>query len=169
MIGRPNSGNYNPYFKAYIDKVPGDDILLKMGNKTPLEVYKKISTEKWAYRYAEGKWSIKEMMMHVIDAERIFAYRALRISRGDQTALPGFDQNEYVPSYRAAHRSIESLLEEYISTRQSSLKMFENFDKDHFMQIGIAGDSKTSVLSLAFMIVGHELHHLQLMKDKYHI
>ena len=169
MIGRPNVENYNPYFKTYIDKVPGDDILLKMGDKTPLDIYKQISSEKWDYRYAEGKWSIKEVMVHILDTERIFAYRALRISRGDQTALPGFDQNDYVPSYRAASRSIESLLDEYTSTRQSSLKMFENFDHDHFTQVGTAGESRTSVLSLAFMIVGHEIHHLGLLKEKYHI
>ncbi len=169
MLGRPQVENYNPYFETYISKVHGEDIVTQMGDKTSLEVYKQISPEQWDYRYAEGKWSIKEVMMHLLDAERIFAYRALRISRGDQTALPGFDQNDYVRAYRTDTRTIESLLTEYENTRQGTLALFRHFDKDHFSQVGIAGDSKTSVLALAYIIVGHELHHIELLKKLYHI
>ncbi len=125
-IERPQAGEYPVYFEAYVNRVAGSDLLpeLEKGKKSLLDFFSSIPADKHNYRYAEGKWTIKEILGHVIDAERIFVYRALRFSRNDFTALPGFDEDAYVPQSNAANRSMEHLLKEYAAVRESQHHIF---------------------------------------------
>ncbi|MFT4971729.1 MAG: hypothetical protein ACI9XO_000459 [Paraglaciecola sp.] len=166
---RPEKSEYNPYYDTYIKLIPTDDILnqLTSTRETTTAYLKSIPTEKWDFRYAPGKWSLKESWIHVLDTERIFACRALRISRGDMTALAGFDQNEYVPFYNAENRSEESIIEEYETVRASTINLLKNLDAEALKRIGTASDSPVSVRALAFMIGGHELHHLNITEERY--
>jgi hypothetical protein len=170
MIGRrPLSSEYNPYYETYIGKVKGDDFVqkLRVQKFETLAILSKLSDEEWNHKYAPEKWTVKEVMMHIMDTERIFAYRALRIARNDLTPLPGFDQNDYVPYYHAAHRSGSSIMEEYESVRSSTITLFENLSDEDFGRLGAASGSSVTSLSLGFMIAGHEIHHVQLLQERY--
>jgi len=169
MKGFPDKAHYHPYFDTYISQVKGDDIKVHLEDGGPIEFYKNINHDKWDYRYAPDKWTVKEVLMHIMDTERIFAYRALRISRGDKTALAGFDQNPYVASYFPDSRTPSSLLEEYRAMRNNTIELFKNFMNSHYQQVGVASEHAVSVHALAYMIVGHELHHLNLFKERYDI
>ena len=119
------------------------------------------------YRYAPGKWSIAELLLHIIDAERVFQYRALRIGRGDRTDLPGFDQDLFVNNSEAAHRTLDSLREEYNAVRLSSLLLFQSFTKVQLLSEGSADGQGVSVRALGFMICGHQKHHEEILKSRY--
>jgi hypothetical protein len=168
-MNRPAEGTYNPYFGTYISKVEGDNILDILKNQLhELEdFFKKIPSEKWSYSYGEGKWTLAESWIHVNDTERIFAYRALRISRGDQTPLPGFDQDDYVPFYNAKNRTPQSIFEEFISIRKASLSLLESIDANTWDRTGTASNHKISVRAIAFILAGHAEHHLRITKEKY--
>jgi len=126
-----------------------------------------ISTEKLEYRYAIGKWTIKDILLHLIDAERIFAYRALRIGRGDETPLAGFEENDYVPHANANGRSLESILKEFQLVRKSTLLLFENFSDKQLMYLGTSSDHIISVRAIGFLISGHQNHHLKIIQKRY--
>lgn len=119
------------------------------------------------YRYAKDKWTIKEIIQHLIDSERVFAYRALRFSRGDSTELPGYDQNMYVENSRANERGLQSLLTELSSLRHNTLLMFKSFTKEDLLRTGIASGNRTSVRALGFIIIGHQNHHMKIFKERY--
>ncbi len=166
---RPEDHESHDYFKLYINQVSGDDFLqtLKEVHHNSIEFYKKIPVEKWDYRYDEGKWSIKEVLIHILDTERIFAYRALRIARNDKTPLQGFEQDDYVPFYNVENRSITSLLDEFDALRRSTIAMFQNFDDAMLERMGTASEHPVSVRALAYMIAGHEIHHLRILRERY--
>ena len=166
---RPQSNEYNPYYDTYISLIQTDDILnhLISTKETTTAYLKSIPAEKWDFRYAPDKWTLKESWIHVLDTERIFAYRALRISREDTTPLAGFDQNEYVSFYNADNRSAESIIEEYEAVRAATIHFLKNLDADALMRMGTASDSPVSVRALMFMTGGHELHHLKITKERY--
>lgn len=126
-----------------------------------------IPMDKFDYRYAEGKWTIKEIIQHLIDAERVFAYRALRISRNDKTALPGFEENDYVANTYANERHLQSLLTEMSIVRQSTLALFKSFSEEQLKRVGIASNNEISVRAIGFVIVGHQKHHQNIFKEKY--
>jgi len=126
-----------------------------------------IPLEKWNYSYDVGKWTLKESWLHVIDAERVFAYRALRIGRGDETPLAGFNQDDYVPNSNAANRTPESIIEEYKSVRAATICLFKNFDATAWSRFGTASGGKVNVNALAFIIAGHEAHHIALTEERY--
>lgn len=165
---RPAENEYHPYYSNYINLVPTDNIIehLKNTKMTTINYLQAIPTDKWDFRYAPGKWSLKESWIHVLDTERIFAYRALRIARNDSTPLAGFEQDDYVPFYHADQRSIESILEEYDAVRAASITLFKNLDEEAMNRVGTASNSPVSVRALAFMIGGHELHHLNIIQEK---
>lgn len=169
MTRRPEAHESAPFYHHYISLVPGTNVLqvLDASQAETLQILSQLPAEKWNYRYSEGKWSIKELMLHIIDTERIFAYRALRIARNDQTALSGFDQDDYVPHSDAANRSPESIIAEYKAVRQASIQLFQNFTTDMYNRIGTASNNPVSVLALAFMLAGHEIHHLNILKERY--
>ena len=126
-----------------------------------------IPMDKFDYRYAEGKWTIKDIIQHLIDAERIFAYRALRFARNDKTALPGFDENEYVDAVQADKRSIQDLLTELAVVRQATLSLFKSFSDEELLRIGIASNNPMSVRALGFTIIGHQNHHQRVFQERY--
>ncbi len=169
MIARPAQSEYPVYYHTYISKAEGNDLiaLLKKGNEDLQAFISALPTNKGDYRYQPDKWSVKEILIHLMDAERIFAYRALRFSRGDRTGLPGFDENEYVPNCDASSRSIENILTEYQALRASSISFFENLTHDMLIRSGIANGEEISVRALAYIIAGHEVHHLSVIKERY--
>ena len=123
--------------------------------------------DKFDYRYAEGKWTIKEIIQHIIDTERILAYRALRISRNDRTLLPGFDENTYAANTPANTRSLQDLLTELSEVRHSNLLLFKSFSEEQLLSRGIASDQPISVRAIGFMIIGHQKHHQNVFLEKY--
>jgi len=157
------------YARGYFELVGEQDpiALLRKQLSETTKLYKSIPSEKWDYAYAEGKWTIKEVLGHLIDSERIFQYRALRFGRGDTTDLPGFDQDIYVAAGNAPRRSAESLIEEYETVRKSSLLLFEQLNETELERSGTANGAMVKVRWLAYMSAGHEMHHLRILKERY--
>ncbi len=140
---------------------------LKQNLDTLVSFYESIPLVKHDYAYAEDKWTVKDILLHIIDTERIFAYRALRIARQDKTPLAGFDQDDYVASGNTNVRSLENLIEEYKSVRQSTISLYESFNSSELMEIGEASGFPISVRALGYIITGHENHHNQVIKERY--
>jgi len=157
------------YFKRYINLVETLDIVAALKNqlKDIEQFFKEWPMNKWDHTYAEGKWTIKEVFIHMMDAERILAYRALRIARNDATSLPGFDQDTFTPFMNAANRSVESILSEYRAVRMASITLIENLDEVASSRIGTASNAPASPLAMAFVIAGHEIHHMNIIREKY--
>ncbi|NND32823.1 MAG: DinB family protein [Saprospiraceae bacterium] len=168
-IRRPLQHETAAYYTLYIDQVEGSNYMrtLKSNLKSTVEFLQQLSDEEWNSRYAPEKWSIKEVVLHMVDSERIFAYRALRIARNDITPLAGFDQDAYVPHSNASDRSGASLIDEYQMVRHATLAMFQNFTDEMMTRMGTASDNPFSTLALAFIIAGHENHHISILKDRY--
>ncbi|WP_163398845.1 DinB family protein [Flavobacterium fluviatile] len=152
------------YVKAATDKTLLEG--LKHGLSQLLQFIENVPAEKLEYRYAEGKWTIKDIVLHMIDTERIFAYRALRISRGDKTPLPGFEENDYVPFAFANNRSIESLLDEYENARKATISFFESLNEEQLLFMGTASNTAISVRAIGFIITGHQNHHLRVISER---
>jgi hypothetical protein len=166
---RPDLTKIPEWYHGYISQVAGNDPLVAMKNQTPvmLRFFNRISPEKRNYRYAKGKWTIKEMLQHIIDAERIFAYRALCIARQENTSLPGFDENDYADNSKARKRDWDNMIEELKVVRRSSEILFSSFDKEQMATYGVANNNPASVLAIAFIMVGHINHHIHVTKERY--
>ncbi len=166
---RPAPGEYARYYAAYVDKVPEDDPVpvLRAGSERMDALFSALPADKHDHRYAEGKWSVKELLGHMVDTERIFTYRAMCFARGDTTRLPGMDPDDYVNGADFADRSLDSLLSEYRGQRAASLAFFDGFDEAHMDRTGIASDCEFSVRALAHIIAGHERHHLDVLLERY--
>jgi len=170
LIARPRPDEFAPYYGRYIDLVP-DDLLraLRENGEETRRMLTSMPAAKADFRYAPGKWSVKEVVGHLTDAERVFAYRALRFARNDETPLPGFDENRFVEESGFSGRPIAGLLEEFRAVRAASLAFFENLDESAWNRAGIANDVKMSVRAIAFAVAGHELHHRNILRDRYGI
>ncbi len=168
-IGRPEPSEYAPYYERYISLVQGDNILsiLDTQRRQTMLLLSGRDEEDGNFSYAPGKWSTKEVLGHLCDTERIFAYRALRIARGDTTPLPGFEQDDYVRNGPFANRSLSDLVEEFIAVRRASLSLLRNLDEAAWMRRGVASKNEVTVRALAYMIAGHELHHRKILEEKY--
>lgn len=166
---RPQTSEYGLYYQAYINKVETDNLneALRRGKTTTLDFFTNLPEDKWDYRYAPEKWTVKEMLLHIIDAERVFAYRALRIGRSDETPLPGFDENTYAANSRANSRSPKSLLAEYETVREATLSLYQSFDETALKRIGTASNNPASPRAIGFIIAGHEIHHMGVIKERY--
>ena len=166
---RPEPSEYAPYYKKYIDLVKGDNPIKALENQIiAMQAFlSEIPEEKENYRYAEGKWSIKEIIGHLTDAERIFGMRALCFARKDKTPLPGFEENDYVNSGNFQKRSFYNLVHELNLVRVSHLALFKSFDEEALSQIGTANNNPVSVRALIFIIAGHEIHHLNVIRERY--
>jgi hypothetical protein len=166
---RPDSTEYAPYFEKYISLVPEGDIAmtLKLQIDSTLSLIRGLSEAQGDLRYAPGKWSVKEVVGHLIDAERIFAYRALRFARNDATPLPGFDENSFVADAGFGARSLADLAEEFEHTRKSNVCLFKSLDGEPSLRLGVASDNKISVRAIAHIIAGHELHHVGILQSRY--
>ncbi|MCR9251638.1 MAG: DinB family protein [bacterium] len=169
-IKKPQEGLYHPFFKRYMDQISEDQDLIAFYVKQFNEFKKFVQSELISiqdYAYAEGKWSVKEVIGHCIDVERIMSYRLLSIARGDRTSLPGFDEDPYVEESNFSNRSVESLLEEFEVVRKSTMLLIKNLLLSDFERVGESNGSPTSVSALAYMIPGHLSHHVQVLKERY--
>ena len=169
-IEKPKDGEFPPYADMYIRLVPDDGLLLKHLEDNFIatkELILSLNEEKLNYRYAANKWTIKEILVHIIDDERIYAYRALRFARNDQTELPGFEQDDYTLHSQANTRSLESILGEYEAVRYATIALFNGLPEDAFLRRGTANNNKATVRALAYHIAGHELHHMNIIREKY--
>ncbi|HFJ9285707.1 TPA: DinB family protein [Bacillus toyonensis] len=163
MQKRPDANEYNPYYSTYINLIPNGDIIriLEQQMKETNLLLKDISDSEGHFRYAPNKWSIKEVIGHIVDTERIMAYRLLSIARGETAELPGYNDDMYVL------RAAQDLLENLTVVRQSTVHLLKSLDKEAWLQRGIANNSEVTVLALANIIAGHELHHRQIIKERY--
>jgi len=164
-----NANEYNPYYGTYIGKTEGLKLKdgIKISGDRTISFLKSIPNDKLEYRYDEDKWTIKEVIQHLMDAERVFSYRALRIAREDQTPLPGFEQNNYVQPSQANERSLDNLINEYKAIRASTIALFDSFSDKMLMAKGMASNSPVSVRAIGFIIMGHEIHHCKVIKESY--
>jgi hypothetical protein len=160
---------YNPYYEQYIKKAGDVSISegLKDNGDVTIAFLESISEEKLEFRYAEGKWTIKEIIQHIIDTERVFTYRALCIARKDKTLFPGYDQDEYAVNSEANNRSMFSLMNEYKAVRLASIILFESFSAEMLKRVGVASNSNLSPRAVAFITIGHENHHCEIIKERY--
>jgi len=170
-IARPEPGEYNPYYDRYISLVPGTNILgtLDTQRRQTLLLLSGRDEEDGNFRYSPEKWSAKEVLGHVCDTERIFAYRALRIARGDQTALEGFEQDDYVRNGSFARMPLEEIVEDYIAVRRATLTLFRNLEEPAWVRRGVANKNEVSVRALAYTIAGHEVHHRRILEERYFV
>jgi uncharacterized damage-inducible protein DinB len=168
-LQRPAEGEFNPYYGKYIGLVPDGDfveLLARQADDT-LSVLRAIPENMAGHAYAEGKWTIKEVVGHVCDAERIFAYRLLRFGRGDQSPLSSFDENTYVPAGQFAQRTLASLVEEFAAIRSATIALVAGLPADGWLNTGPASGSPVSARALAYIIAGHELHHRDILLTRY--
>lgn len=166
---QPEEHEYALYYRAYIDMI-GDQNVMEMLEEQLEEIpayIDSIPEDKANYRYAEGKWSVKELLVHIIDTERIMAYRALCIARGEQKPLPGFDENMYAKNSEADSRELEDIAEEFELLRMSNLALFNSFSLDMLKRIGNGNGKDISVRALLHIIAGHTKHHLSVLQEKY--
>lgn len=166
---RPDLSRVPSFYHNYISQVPEDDLMEAFRKETSafIEFIKDIPTSKLDYRYADGKWTVKEVLQHIIDAERVFAYRALRFARKDPTFLPGFDENTFADNARADKRDWNNLVEEFKAVRSASEYLFASFDNDQLQATGTANNNSIYVLGIGFIVVGHSLHHMRILKERY--
>lgn len=169
MINRPEATEYDPYYARYVDLVPESDIVatLKSQFDKTLALVNSIPETRAGYAYDTGKWTIAELLGHVIDTERIFTYRALRIGRNDKTPLPGFEQDDYIANANFNLRTLGSLREEWMAVRQASIQLFRHFTDEEWMRQGTASGKAISTRALAYIVSGHELHHLKVLQTRY--
>jgi hypothetical protein len=168
-INRPDETEYQSYYGRYISLVPDGDIVAALAGQLDetLALLRSIPESGAGFRYAPDKWSIKELLGHVIDTERIFAYRALRFARNDRTALSGFEQDDYINNASFDDCTLADLISEYESVRRSNVFLFKHLDQEAWTRRGVASDSEVSVRALAYILAGHELHHREILRHKY--
>lgn len=166
---RPDLNKVPSWYHGYINAVAGNDFLEAMKKQTPafIRMLTKIPPDKRSFRYEKRKWSIQELLQHIIDAERVFAYRALCFARKDKTSLPSFDENDYAANSKAGKRDWNDLVAEFRAVRLSSEIMFSSFDKDQLASVGIANNNPVSVLAIGFILVGHVAHHINIINSRY--
>lgn len=168
-VNQLSTNEYSSFNATYINACADVSLVegLENGLNQLVSFMQHIPIEKLEYRYAEDKWTIKDIVLHLIDAERIFAYRALRIGRGDETPLAGFEENNYVPNAMANSRTLESLITEFQFVRNSTLSLFKNFSDEQLLFLGTSSNNLISVRAIGFIISGHQNHHLRIIKERY--
>ncbi len=168
-IPRPAADEYDPYYAKYISLVPDGDLvkILSTQIEETTNLLKAVPESKAGFRYAPGKWSIKEVVGHLSDAERIFSYRALRIGRGDTTPLPGFEQDDYVNGTNFDAHLLTDLVNEFRAVRQATITLLKSFDEEALRRRGVASDKPISVRALAYCMAAHELHHVEILRTRY--
>jgi len=160
---------YPSFYAGYIQVLENVQLIeeLEISLHSFIKFVQNIPMDKFDFRYAEGKWTIKDIIQHLIDAERIFSYRALRISRNDKTPLPGFEENDYVDNANANARSIQDLLTEMAAVRQSTILLFKTFSDEQLKRMGVASGKEVSVRAIGFIIIGHQKHHQKIFQERY--
>lgn len=162
---------YNPYFEQYIQLATKDGkSILKMLEESQTEfdtILRKLPKEKHNFSYAEGKWTLKELIQHCIDTDRVFCYRALCFARNDSTSLPGFDQDIFVANGNANQLDFYDLLDEMKTLRKSTIQLYKSFSEEALSRFGVASGNKISVRALGYLFSGHQMHHLNILKERY--
>ncbi len=160
---------YSKFQATYINAAMNVELIeeLEISLHDFIRFVQNIPMDKFDYRYAEGKWTIKEIIQHIIDSERVFSYRALRISRNDKTPLPGFDENNYVDNTNANKRGLQELLTELSAVRHATLLLFKSFSDEQLARMGIASENEISVRAIGFIIIGHQKHHQKVFEERY--
>jgi hypothetical protein len=168
-IAAPDASEYAPYYGKYIALVGGNDVVAALEDqpRETVSLLTGLTDEQGDYRYAADKWSIKEMLGHVVDAERVFSYRALRFARNDQTPLASFEQDGYVRAGNFSDCRLAGLIEEFVAVRRATVWLFRQLSAEAWMRRGIASDNPVSVRAIAYIIAGHELHHRRVLQEKY--
>jgi len=166
---KPSTTTYPAYFQRYINQVKEDDLTLAFKNQMPAAeiFFQSISEELSKRKYAEDKWTIKEVLQHIIDAERVFSYRAMCFARKEQTMLPSFDENSYAINSNANDRTWNEMIEEFTATRKATEYLFNSFTDDALNTVGKASDYTISVAALGFITVGHVEHHIRIIQERY--
>jgi hypothetical protein len=169
VIARPEPGEYAPYYDRYISLISGSDILgtLDAQRRQMVLLLSGRNESDGDFRYAPDKWNAKEVLGHVCDTERIFAYRALRIARGDQTPMAGFEQDDYVKHGPFAGAPMAEMVEDYIAVRRATLTLLRNLEEAAWVRRGVANKNEVSVRALGYIIAGHEVHHRRILEEKY--
>ncbi|MBO6532914.1 MAG: DinB family protein [Muricauda sp.] len=169
LLSELPTSEYNPFYHTYVMALGDVDLLdeLRNGKQVLLSLLEEIPEEKLTYAYAEGKWTLAEALVHMLDTERIFQYRALCIARNDKSEFPGFDQEAYVPVSNANNRSKKDLINEYVAVRDSSITLFASLDEEALKRVGVASGSKMSVRALGFITSGHQAHHVHILRERY--
>ena len=168
-MSRPQPAEYDPYYEKYISLVPEEDIIATLKRQTVdlSALFENVDEEKGTFAYADGKWTVKEVLSHLIDGERMFAYRALRIARGDRTPIEGFEQDGYIENSHANRRPIDELIEEFKLLREANVMFFSNLEPADWIRSGIANNIEISVRSLAWIMAGHIRHHMAILQERY--
>ena len=170
IISKPKPGEYADFAITYINNLPDDINLIDhmiQNLKDIIELFVSIPNDKYIYRYAEDKWTIKEVLLHIIDTERVLAYRALAYARDSETVLPGFHENVYAKNSNANNRSATDLLDELKTVRLSTISLYKSFTHEQFAIICKTTESNLSLAATAFFILGHSIHHLNILREKY--
>jgi hypothetical protein len=168
-MSRPDLSTLPDFHKRYVDHVKDLDVIeaLKNANEQMLKQIRSVPEERGLFKYAPEKWTIKEVLCHMLDTERILAYRAMRFARNDKTPLPGFEENDYAPEANANNRNITRVADEMQRLRATSIDLFESFTPQMLSRKGLANNLELSVLNLGYIIAGHECHHLKVLKERY--
>ncbi len=169
MLGRPEKSEYSSIYKNSIEKVPDGNVIEILESQIDQtgRFLGALDEEQANTRYAQGKWSIKQVVGHMTDSERVFSYRALRFARRDSTSLPGYDENEYVDRANFDSQSHQALIEEFRAVRMATLALFRSFDDDMWLRKGTASGYEFSIRALAYQMAGHEIHHIGIIKERY--
>ena len=168
-LGRPGPDEYAPFYAGYVAGVPDGELLMLLRDQLAETeaLLREFTGARADHRYAADKWSVKEVVSHMADAERIFAYRALRFARGDRTPLPGFDENDFVRGSNAASRALPEIAGELRAVRMASITLFAGLSEESLMQSGPANGKEITVRALAWIIAGHERHHARILRERY--
>jgi hypothetical protein len=168
-MNRPEKGEYAEYYERYISLVEEDEIVAALENQHAelVRLFEQITEEKSHYAYGQDKWTIKEVIGHLIDGERIFSYRALRISRADQTALEGFEQDGYIENSNFNNTKLSDLATELLAVRRANIIFFKNLSAEAWLRTGTVSGNQVSVRALAYIIAGHITHHLKILGERY--
>ncbi|MBU2951774.1 DinB family protein [Tamlana agarivorans] len=164
------TSEYNIYYKTYIDKVPKSSKLIdgfECGREAVVSCFRSVPDDKLYYSYAPGKWTVKEVFQHIIDTERVFSYRCFCLARQEKTPLPGYEQDDYVPPSKANAKSMDDLIEEYEAVRRNTIVLLKSLSEADLKCVGTASGGNMSARAAAFIILGHEIHHLGVMKQHY--
>jgi len=170
QIEKPKQGSYPVYFEKYYSHLPAEGNiydLMRNSNMDTIDVITSLDPETLSYRYEPGKWSIPEIIQHMMDSERVFAYRALRIARGDKSENPGYDENVFAANSYAAERNINDMAREYSLLRASTIELFKSFTETALQEVGFANGYSVTPAALAYAIVAHEMHHLKVIEERY--
>jgi uncharacterized damage-inducible protein DinB len=171
MLERPLVGEYPEYYQPYVNLIPVPEYdllsILKENLERTITLFEGISEEDAHFRYAENKWSIKEVLGHMTDTERIMSYRLLRIGRGDQTPLAGFNENDYVDSSQINRLPIKNVLDDFVATRKATITLIQNMPEETWDKKGVANSMEITTRAIAYIIVGHAIHHLKIINERY--